>query len=386
MNGALDFPPNPNVGDVFLNWMWDGTKWTRIGGIPTQTVVFMSPTPPPYPELGNLWWDSIGGNLYVWFIDSTSSQWVIANLGMQGLQGPMGPPGPQGLTGAAVNILPPVLTQSDLPLTGNNAGDGRVTLDTGDLWVWDGTGWFTTGPIQGPPGNQGPPGPTGPAGPPFQPATTGTGNIFALSIGPQLSAPTILSPSITGGATIAGGLNTGPQTVAGSIAQVGAGNNFTTVGTAQALGFLNTSGANIVSGRAIGSNQTNNNMSAISNQTPVMFGAGCIVTPTVSGNILVMVQGRFGQQNAANFDLAYGLYYGTGAAPAQGVAGVGTAFGLGNYAAIQGTNNANADTIFIVGVAAGLTLGTAYWFDLQVFTALNMLGYIGNVLLVAVEI
>lgn len=27
---ALDFPDSPNVGDTFLNWEWDGSKWTAL--------------------------------------------------------------------------------------------------------------------------------------------------------------------------------------------------------------------------------------------------------------------------------------------------------------------------------------------------------------------
>jgi hypothetical protein len=44
-------------------------------------------------------------------------------------------------------------------------GDGWITQDTGDLWVWSGTGWVNTGHIQGPPGPTGAIGATGPAGP-----------------------------------------------------------------------------------------------------------------------------------------------------------------------------------------------------------------------------
>lgn len=33
---------------------------------------------PPSPSVGNLWWDSIGGRLYVWFDDGTSAQWIDA--------------------------------------------------------------------------------------------------------------------------------------------------------------------------------------------------------------------------------------------------------------------------------------------------------------------
>lgn len=161
---ALDFPPTPSVGDIFEGWMWDGTKWVRIPQIPpAQLMVSVGPTPPGSPAEGFLWWDAVGGNLYIWYIDATSSQWVIANLGVMGPTGPQGPPGPAV---PAVTLQASVPTASDLPTTGNTAGDARITVDTGDLWVWDGAVWFNAGPIQGPPGVAGAPGPQGPAGPP----------------------------------------------------------------------------------------------------------------------------------------------------------------------------------------------------------------------------
>jgi hypothetical protein len=36
-------------------------------------------TTPASPTQGSLWWDSIGGQLYVWYDDGTSAQWVVAN-------------------------------------------------------------------------------------------------------------------------------------------------------------------------------------------------------------------------------------------------------------------------------------------------------------------
>ena len=44
--------------------------------IPPGTVV--SATPPASPQAGALWWDSVGGQLYVSFNDGNSTQWVIA--------------------------------------------------------------------------------------------------------------------------------------------------------------------------------------------------------------------------------------------------------------------------------------------------------------------
>ena len=27
----LEFPDSPDVGDTFVDWIWDGVKWVRIG-------------------------------------------------------------------------------------------------------------------------------------------------------------------------------------------------------------------------------------------------------------------------------------------------------------------------------------------------------------------
>jgi|HubBroStandDraft_2_1064218.scaffolds.fasta_scaffold00040_39 hypothetical protein len=48
-------------------------NWAQVGG-----SVTISDTPPALPQSGQLWFDSVGGQLYVWYVDPTSSQWVIA--------------------------------------------------------------------------------------------------------------------------------------------------------------------------------------------------------------------------------------------------------------------------------------------------------------------
>jgi hypothetical protein len=66
--------------------------------------VYVGDTPPASPRVNQLWWDSVGGNLYVYFQDPTGSpQWVIAN-NAAGQPGPPGPTGPQGPPGAATGI------------------------------------------------------------------------------------------------------------------------------------------------------------------------------------------------------------------------------------------------------------------------------------------
>ena len=53
--------------------------------------ITVSDTAPASPAAGALWWDSVGGQLYLWFTDANSSQWVIANNAMVGPAGPQGP-------------------------------------------------------------------------------------------------------------------------------------------------------------------------------------------------------------------------------------------------------------------------------------------------------
>ena len=51
------------------------TQWALAGGGSSITI---GDTPPANPQTGAMWWDSVGGNLYVWYNDGNSSQWVVA--------------------------------------------------------------------------------------------------------------------------------------------------------------------------------------------------------------------------------------------------------------------------------------------------------------------
>jgi hypothetical protein len=105
---ALDFPNDPVIGQHFLDWHWDGTKWVRrspsaVTVSPTQPVgsflgdlwydgtmlrvwdgvkwddtgaaVSFGPNPPANPVNGMLWWDINAGRLYIWDV----TQWVGAS-------------------------------------------------------------------------------------------------------------------------------------------------------------------------------------------------------------------------------------------------------------------------------------------------------------------
>ena len=49
-------------------------QWLLAGG-----NVIVQDTPPSTPQSGTLWWDSVGGQLYVYYTDANTSQWVVAN-------------------------------------------------------------------------------------------------------------------------------------------------------------------------------------------------------------------------------------------------------------------------------------------------------------------
>ena len=61
--------------DVAAVNVWDGSAWVEVSGGGGVTV---SATAPVDPADGDLWWDSTNGELYLYYNDGTSSQWVAA--------------------------------------------------------------------------------------------------------------------------------------------------------------------------------------------------------------------------------------------------------------------------------------------------------------------
>jgi hypothetical protein len=150
---SLIFPESPSPGQIFDNWEWDGTKWVAgPSSFPPPAII--DNAPPTNPVTGDLWWDDVGGQLYVYYNDGTTTQWVLANVSPIG---PAGAAGPAGATGpAGPNTLPPGVTNgvaaaagqigevyfnsnTNAPFTTATAFSGNVgTLTAGD---WE--GWVT---------------------------------------------------------------------------------------------------------------------------------------------------------------------------------------------------------------------------------------------------
>jgi hypothetical protein len=124
----LDFPGSPTVGQQFVSagmiWQWDGVKWVAINN---AVNIIASTTPPSSPNPGDLWWDANGGQLYLWYNDGNSAQWVVANTAA-------GTPSWQVGTGLVLNpSTPPTIAVATpyVPVTGRATKMQAFTNPTG---------------------------------------------------------------------------------------------------------------------------------------------------------------------------------------------------------------------------------------------------------------
>jgi phage gp45-like len=236
-------PTLPIAGD-YLGWDDATATWEpRPGSNVARATI--GDTPPASPAAGATWWDSVRGQLYLWYDDGTSSQWVPSSnqpgppgeTGAAGPQGPIGnsgPAGPQGATGA-VGATGGVGPQGPMGLTGPQGATGAASTVPGPAGATGATGpqgsiglTGATGPAgaQGPIGNtgsagaQGPTGATGAQGPKGDTGATGAASTVPGPTGPQgIAGPT----GATGSQGPTGAIgNTGPQGPIGNSGPAGA--------------------------------------------------------------------------------------------------------------------------------------------------------------------
>lgn len=95
----------------------------------------------------------------------------------------------------------------------------------------------------------------------------------------------------------------------------------------------------------------------------VMAGLAVAITPVGSGRLHIVITGVLTNNTVAPLvgGGTYRLYYGTGSAPANGVALTGTA--LGNQNSIT-ANTANTPSFSLEGWVSGLAIGTPVWVDM----------------------
>lgn len=122
-------------------------------------------------------------------------------------------------------------------------------------------------------------------------------------------------------------------------------------------------GADPLAGQAALSFSTTSNNTGNATGTFKMNGNGssCAITPRATGRVVFVINGTvFNSTSGSGTQIK--LAYGTGAAPANAAAATGTVVGTAQVL----TANATQIGFSITTSATGLTLNTAYWFDLQV--------------------
>src|SRR5215471_13006186 len=83
LDGAVmyfNFPKSPSLNQLFQpvgghSYIWNGTVWMATTG--ANSII--SDTPPTGAQNGDLWWESDSGNLFIWYDDGDSKQWVQIN-------------------------------------------------------------------------------------------------------------------------------------------------------------------------------------------------------------------------------------------------------------------------------------------------------------------
>ena len=103
--------------------------------------------------------------------------------------GPAGDTGPTGPQGVAIDLKGSKALIVDLPTSGNNINDAWIVDEDGDVYVWDGTIWYSAGQIVGPQGPVGPTGAQGDLGPQGNLGPTGPSGVISVT-GPITNAGT----------------------------------------------------------------------------------------------------------------------------------------------------------------------------------------------------
>lgn len=75
---SFDFPSSPTNGQQFTppggpTYVWQNPRWL-LTGVPSGAMI--SDTAPATPVIGQTWWESDTGQLFVYYSDGNSNQWV----------------------------------------------------------------------------------------------------------------------------------------------------------------------------------------------------------------------------------------------------------------------------------------------------------------------
>ena len=94
---AIDMPATPANPSTYaasngVTYVWDGQKWSATGGGgDISSGISVGTNPPSSPSEGNLWYNTVDGIMYVWYVDESQvagageGQWVDARPGGEGV-------------------------------------------------------------------------------------------------------------------------------------------------------------------------------------------------------------------------------------------------------------------------------------------------------------
>ena len=149
---AITFPNSPSNGDTHtaangLVYSYDGEKWTTAAVDSTVATTTISENPPASASAGDLWFDSDNGQLYVYYQDTDSSQWVAITVSTSILDGSIDTLKLANDSVTALKVADDLLTSSGSTfpsptLEGQlhyNTGDGRLYIavqNAGATLIW----------------------------------------------------------------------------------------------------------------------------------------------------------------------------------------------------------------------------------------------------------
>lgn len=199
-------------------------------------------------------------------------------------------------------------------------------------------------------------------------STNGTGN-FVRATGAAIGTPAITGGTIDN--AVIGG--TTRAAVNGTTGNFNSTLTTNVTGSTQCLqanssGVVSGTGSSCAVAAANRATLSNTTRSGISTTSGVMlgFGSTLAVTPASTGRIRVSLAGFINPTNTS--DNVITLYYGTGAAPANGAAIPGGATATDGSLTLSTTPAVRVNASFPFEIA-GLSIGTAYWFDYAVTTS-----------------
>lgn len=121
----IDFPNSPTLNQEYtvngVTWKWNGTVWDVVSG---GSGFRVSNTAPPSPALGDLWYESDSGEMFIYYDSQWVSPAVLASVGTSAI-------GTQQLASSAVTSEK-ALTSAASTITGTNSSGTSNALARAD--------------------------------------------------------------------------------------------------------------------------------------------------------------------------------------------------------------------------------------------------------------